>query len=142
MADQYISRETLAKSLQFQYGTANHYLKIWFVLKTNGFQNRYTTVIIDTSNPTDSLKRLFSYGDPDGKILRSFCSYYSLAYNDGDAARSVIQTNISNWSKKSIVTCDPTSFIDIVATSDTKYSVSPARGYPTGLGYGENGLPS
>jgi hypothetical protein len=27
-----------------------------------------------------------------------------------------------------------------VATSDTKYSVSPARGYPTGLGYGENGF--
>jgi 5-methylcytosine-specific restriction protein B len=140
MTDEYISKETFAKSLPLLYGTANHYLKIWFVLKHMGFQVGSPPVVIDTSNPTESLKRLFSYGDPEGKFFVPFAHTTRWLTMMGDAARSVIQTNISNWSKKSIVTCDPTSFIDIVATSDTKYSVSPARGYPTGLGYGENGF--
>jgi 5-methylcytosine-specific restriction enzyme B len=122
----YITRNTLQKAVRELYGKANHYLKLWFVLKHMG--------------PNASLERLFSFGDSDGKFYVPFAHSARWLTMMGDAGRSVIQTTISNWLKKSIVTCDPTGFLNIVATQEAKYAVSPGRMYPIGLGVGPNGF--
>src|SRR5438067_1772382 len=59
----------------------------------------------------------------------------------GDAGRSIIQTNIQRWhASGSVVTCDPTGFLDIQGGSDGALLVAPTRSYPIGLGFGPNGF--
>ena len=137
----YINDDTLLRSLQDLHGTANHFLKIWFALKHMGFGVSHSPVVIDTGNSTPSLTRLFSCGNPDGSFYVPFAHTPRYLTMKGDAARSIIQTTIKRWhSSGSVVTCDPTGYIDIQNSTDEKLAVSPARIYPMGLGHGENGF--
>jgi hypothetical protein len=60
---------------------------------------------------------------------------------EGDAGRSIIQTTIQRWKTSgSVVTCDPTGFLDIQHDADNQLLVSSTRSYPLGLGLGKNGF--
>lgn len=64
----FVSRESLDEALARLHGTAGHLLKIWVVLKHMGLGENAAPVAIDTGNSTESLKRLFAFGDPDGNF--------------------------------------------------------------------------
>ena len=58
-----------------------------------------------------------------------------------DASRSIIQTTIQRWaSSGSVVTCDPTGFLDIIVGEESQLYVRAGRRYPFGLGIGESGF--
>jgi hypothetical protein len=137
----FVNAATLKLALQRMYGTAGHLLKIWFTLKHMGLSAGAPPVEVDTANSTPSLQRLFSCGAPDGSFYIPFAHTPRYLTMKHDASRSIIQTTIQRWaSSGSVVTCDPTEFLDIVAGEGTKLRVSPGRRYPFGLGIGESGF--
>jgi 5-methylcytosine-specific restriction protein B len=137
----YIDRSTLDHALAKVYGTAGHLLKIWFTLKHMGLESNGQPIEIDTSNSTPSLKRLFSYGAPDNRFYIPFAHTPRYLTMKHDAARSIIQTNIQRWARSgSVVTCDPTEFLDIYSGSGSKLFVATGRRYPFGLGTDESGF--
>jgi|GEM_PF-1670685 len=135
----FVNEETLNLALDRLHGTAGHLLKIWLVLKHMGLKPGGSPLEITTSNSTESLARLFSFGDPDGRFFIPFSHtprYYTMK---SDASRSVIQTTIRRWcTSGSVVTCDPSAFLRI--TDGERLTVECSRRYPLGLGYGENGF--
>jgi len=137
----YINRDTLSNALRALYATADSFLKIWFVLKHMGLATGAPPVVIDTASPTPSLKRLFSFGHPEGEFFVPFAHTSRYLTMKRDAARSIVQTNIQRWnSSQSVVTCDPTGYLDIRDGAEGKLLVSPSRSYPMGLGSGKNGF--
>ena len=109
----YLSEKTIKEAIQGLRGTANHLIKIWFVLKTMGMDEN-TSVEIDTGNTTPYLKRLFGCGAPDGSFYIPFSHTSRFAFMKSDASRSIIQTTIQRWATSgSVVTCDPSSYISI-----------------------------
>ena len=137
----YIDKETLIRALGNTYGTAGHLLKIWFTLKSMGLKADSPAIEIDTSNSTPSLQRLFSFGDPGGNFYIPFAHTPRFLKMEHDAARSVIQTNIQRWaSSGSVVTCDPTEYLDFSTGEGAKLLVRVGRRYPFGLGVGESGF--
>ena len=134
----YITKEMLEVSLNNLRGTADHLLKIWFVLKEMGL-DKNNSVGIDTSNSTPSLRKLFSYGDPEGGFFVPFAATERFLTMKADASRSIIQTTIKRWTEGSVVTVDPTKFLEIL-NKDGKLNVSTSRQYPNGLGYGKPGF--
>jgi 5-methylcytosine-specific restriction enzyme B len=137
----FINSSTLADALGRLYGTAGHLLKIWFTLKHMGLSPGSPPVEIDTANSTASLKRLFSCGAPDESFYIPFAHTPRYLSMKSDASRSIIQTTIQRWaSSGSVVTCDPTEFLDIAGGEGAKLKVSPSRRYPLGLGIGESGF--
>lgn len=136
----FLSLETIKQSIQNLRGTANHLLKIWFVLKLMGL-DMDNSVNIDTSNSTPYLKRLFYCGAPDGSFYVPFSHTYRFAFMKRDASRSIIQTTLQRWaSSGSVVSCDPSSYLKITNSADNKLLVSTGRQYPLGLGNGKNGF--
>jgi MoxR-like ATPase len=137
----YLSNETIANAIADLRGTANHLMKIWFVLKAMGMDSD-NPVTIDTSNSTPALQRLFSCGAPNGDFYIPFSHTSRFAFMKSDASRSIIQTNIQRWvTSASVVTCDPRSYLDIRNNPETgELTVRPGRQYPMGLGYGANGF--
>lgn len=137
----FTNAETLKLALQKMYGTAGHFLKIWFTLKHMGLSTDAPPVEVDTANSTPSLQRLFSYGAPDNSFYIPFAHKPRYLTMERDASRSIIQTTIKRWaSSGSVVTCDPTKFLYIATGEGSKLRVSPARCYPLGLGFGESGF--
>lgn len=137
----FVDEASLSKALEKLYGTAGHLLKIWFTLKHMGLAIDSPPVEIDTSNSTPSLKRLFSYGAPDGRFFIPFAHTPRYLTMKHDASRSIIQTTIQRWaSSGSVVTCDPTEYLDITLAEGSKLLVAPGRRYPFGLGIGESGF--
>jgi 5-methylcytosine-specific restriction protein B len=137
----FVSLATLNRALERLYGTAGHLLKIWFTLKHMGLAVGAPAIDVTTSNSTPALKRLFSYGAPDGGFYIPFAHTPRYLVMKHDAARSIIQTNIQRWaSSGSVVTCDPTEFLDFSGGEGTNLEVSPGRRYPLGLGNGEAGF--
>ena len=137
----FINRLTLDRSLSALYGTAGHLLKIWFTLKHMGLDSEPNGVEIDTSNSTPSLKRLFFCGASDGRFYIPFAHTPRYLTMKHDASRSIIQTTIQRWaSSGSVVTCDPTAFLDIIPAEKNKLRVTPSRQYPFGLGVDESGF--
>lgn len=137
----FIDGTTLEIALGKMYGTAGHLLKIWFALKHMGLSADSHAVEVDTSNSTPSLKRLFSCGAPDGRFYIPFAHTPRYLTMKHDASRSIIQTTIQRWaSSGSVVTCDPTEFLEIAGNDGTKLQVRPGRRYPFGLGNGESGF--
>ncbi len=135
----YISKETIKEAVYGMRGTANHLLKIWMVLKLMGL-DEHTPVMIDTSNSKPYLERLFDYGAPDKSFFIPFASTQRFASMKGDAARSIIQTNIQRWATSdSVVTCNPTTFLQI-SNDGNKLIVKTGRQYPMGLGNGQDGF--
>lgn len=136
----HISGECLAGALQGLFGTSGHLLKIWFTLKHMGLSSN-SSVEIDTSNSTPSLQRLFSCGSPEGSFYVPFAHTSRYLTMKHDAARSIIQTTIKRWvASGSVVTCDPTNFLDFSSEEGSKLKVSTGRRYPFGLGVGESGF--
>lgn len=136
----YIASGTVREAVMSIRGTANHLLKIWFVLKCMGM-DEHTPVAIDTGNSTPFLQRLFSCGAPDGSFYVPFSHTSRFAFMKSDASRSIIQTTLQRWATSgSVVTCDPSSFLSISNASDNKLLVKPGRQYPLGLGNGKNGF--
>lgn len=136
----YIDEQTLSNAIKSVFGTAGHLIKIWFVLKHMGLGENPEGVEIDTSNSKSSLVRLFSCGDVDGRYFIPFAHTTRYMTMKHDAARSIIQTTIQRWSSSgSVVTCDPTSYLDI-SQKDGKLVVKTARKYPFGLGIDESGF--
>jgi len=136
----YISRETLVESLSRLKGTADHLIKIWFVLKVMGLKAG-TSVLIDTSNSTDALKRLFSFGDSQGDFFVPFGHTKRFMTMKHDASRSIIQTTLQRWaSSDSVVTVNPTGYLDISKMEGGKVLVQQGRTYPLGLGISKNGF--
>ena len=137
----YIDDSTLRSSVAQLFGTAGHLLKIWFVLKQMGMDTDGTFVDIDTSNSTPALKKLFSFGAPDDSFYIPFAHTKRFLMMKHDASRSIIQTTIKRWEdSESVVTCNPTDYLDIQQTAAGKLRVKPTRNYPLGLGLGENGF--
>lgn len=135
----FFTKETVKKAVRDLRGTADHMLKIWFVLKAMGL-TQLQSVIIDTSNSTPYLSKLFRSGSPDGSFFVPFAHTERFASMKSDAARSIIQTNIQRWaSSGSVVTVDPTSFLDCENTSEGLI-VRVGRQYPLGLGLGKSGF--
>jgi hypothetical protein len=59
----------------------------------------------------------------------------------GDAARSIVQTTIRRWFESgSVVTVDPTGYLEISGDSEGALLVQPGPAYPLGLGYSKNGF--
>lgn len=136
----YVSADSLRMALQNLYGTAGHLLKIWLTLKHMGL-NESGEVELDTSNSTPSLRRLFDCGAPDQRFYIPFAHTPRYLTMKHDAARSVIQTTVQRWATSgSVVTCDPTDFLEIGNREDGKLIVSVARRYPLGLGMGSGGF--
>lgn len=137
----FIKPDCLREAISRLVGTAGHMLKVWLVLKHMGLQEGGDHVAIDTSNSTDSLVRLFGCGAPDGRFYVPFAHTPRYMTMKHDASRSIIQTTIQRWaSSGSVVTCDPTSFLDINNSPEHGLNVKTARRYPFGLGYGESGF--
>ena len=134
----YVSTESLKTSLDNLHGTANHMLKIWFALKQMGM-SRGKPVLVTTSSPDDALKRLFSYGNPDGDFFVPFAHTPRFMTMKSDAGRSIIQTSVNRWIDKTVVETDPTAYLQ-VTKEDSGMNVAPNRRYPMGLGYGKNGF--
>jgi 5-methylcytosine-specific restriction protein B len=137
----FVNSATLKLALERMYGTAGHLLKIWFTLKHMGLSPGAAPIEVDTSNSTPSLQRLFSCGAPDGSFYIPFAHTPRYLTVKHDASRSIVQSTIQRWaSSGSVVTCDPTEFLDISQGEGTKLQVSPGRRYPFGLGSGESGF--
>lgn len=137
----FVDKTTLEQAVSSLFGTAGHLLKIWFVLKHMGLATNSSPVKIDTSNSTSSLERLFAFGDPNGRYYIPFAHTKRYSTMMHDASRSIVQTTIQRWaSSGSVVTCDPTSYLDIKSDEDGKLLVSTARKYPLGLGLDESGF--
>ena len=67
----FLTRETITTALEKLHGTADHMLKIWFVLKQMGM-SLDRSVHITTSSPDSALKRLFSYGNKVYGVTETF----------------------------------------------------------------------
>lgn len=136
----YPTRDTLLQAIECLRGGADHLLKIWFTLKQMGMREN-TAVYVDTSSPTPYLTRLFGYGHPEGEFFIPFAHTKRFLTMKSDAARSIIQTNIKRWQASgSVVTVDPTNYLDIREMSDGSLEVKPNRNYPMGLGFGKQGF--
>jgi 5-methylcytosine-specific restriction enzyme B len=137
----YITRQTLKTALERLYGTADHLLKIWFTLKQMGMAEGKPPVIVTTASPNEALVRLYAFGNPEDALYVPFAHTTRFLTMRSDAGRSIIQTNIQRWAtSNSVVTCNPTSFLDIRSNEQEQLLVGPARTYPIGLGLGKNGF--
>lgn len=135
----YVDEKALRQAVRRLYGTAGHLLKIWLTLKHMGLAPGAPAVEVDTSNSTDSLRRLFSCGASDGSFYIPFAHTPRYLTMKSDASRSIIQTTIQRWGTSgSVVTCDPTSYLDI--SGGVNLLVATGRQYPLGLGLGESGF--
>lgn len=136
----YVTAGALSVALKDLKGTANHLLKIWLTLKQMGMKDG-TPVQVTTSSPDDALKRLFGYRHPEGQYYVPLAHTVRFLTMKGDASRSIIQTTLRRWeSSGSVVTVDPTSYLDISEAAEGLLLVKPGRVYPQGLGHGLNGF--
>ena len=72
----------LRSALGQLWGTADHMLKIWFVLKEMGLGVGRPPVRVTTASPTAALSRLFSFGADDGSFFVPFRSHRSLRHDE------------------------------------------------------------
>jgi 5-methylcytosine-specific restriction protein B len=137
----YVDKATVGRALSSMYGTAGHLLKVWLTLKFMGLTADSAHVAVDTANSTPALKKLFSCGDPEGRFYIPFAHTPRYLTMKHDASRSIIQTTIQRWATSgSVVTCDPTGFLDIMGGDGPSLTVRAGRQYPFGLGIGDSGF--
>lgn len=135
----YIAATSISHAIERLHGTAHHLLKIWLTLKQMGMASG-SPVLVNTSSPTPALQELFSFGHKEGDFFVPFAHTVRFKTMQHDAARSVIQTNCRNWKNGTIVSCDPTEFLEFGETATGELLVGPTRTYPHGLGHGTNGF--
>src|SRR6185312_3735082 len=139
-AEKFVSADALRHALVSLRGTADSMLKVWFTLKQMGFDVE-NPVLVDTSNPHESLRKLFSYGssDPTKEFFVPFAAKRSDLTMRRDAARAVIQTNIEKF-HDATVGFEPRSFLRIEHDPSGPWKVSAQPGYPQGLGINKDGF--
>src|SRR5690349_21515453 len=121
----YVTAASLETAIGKLHATAHHLLKIWWTLKQIGMEVGHP-VEVDTKSPTPALQRLFSYGDPGGTFFVPFAHTPRFKTMQGDAARSIIQTNIQRWnSSGSVVEVDPTDYLAIRELANGMLQVRP-----------------
>lgn len=136
----FVDGKALELALARLHGTAGHLLKIWLTFKQMGLAEG-KSVSINTSNSTPALKRLFDFGDESGRFFIPFSHTTRYKTMEHDAARSIIQTNAQRWAvSQSVVTCNPTGFLDFGSEGTSMITVRLGRRYPMGLGFGESGF--
>jgi 5-methylcytosine-specific restriction protein B len=139
-SERFVSADALKHALVSLRGTADAMLKVWLTLKQMGF-GRQQSVLVDTSNPQDSLRKLFSYGSSDS--TREFFVPFAPSRSDltmgREAARTGIQTNIKKF-HDATVGFDPRAFLRIERDPGGSWKVSAQPGYPQGLGINKNGF--
>ena len=129
----FLDINTIAIAMQDLQGTADHMIKIWFVLKAMGL-TKSKGVYVDTSNSSPQLKALFHSGSQDGKFCIPFVdSTIKYRFMQHDASRSIVQTNIKKWMDGTVSGSDPRSFLDI-RKQGGGYYVSTKASYPSELG--------
>lgn len=137
----YVSPEGLRACLHEMHAKADHLIKIWFTLKQMGLRDGGPPVRVTTSNPTPALERLFSYGAKDGSFFVPFAHTPRFKTMQSHAGRSIIQTTVQRWaSSGSVVTVDPTGFLDFSIGDDGDVRVATGRTYPIGLGVDRRGF--
>ncbi|CAB5114051.1 5-methylcytosine-specific restriction enzyme B [Burkholderia cenocepacia] len=139
-SEQFVTADAIKLALIALRGTADSMLKVWFTIKKMGF-TRDRSVLIDTSNPTEAVERLFSYGASDTakEYFVPFATTRSDLTMGKDAPRTVIQTNIKKF-HDSTVGFDPRSFLRIERDVSGSWKVSAQPGYPQGLGLNKDGF--
>ena len=129
----FIDQNTIQAALNDLSGTADHMVKIWFVLKAMGM-TKTNSVLVNTANSTPQLRELFHSGSSEGSFCVPFVDVSSKwRFMKIDASRSIIQTNIKKWMDGTVSGSDPTSILDISKDGDN-YRVSEKESYPEGLG--------
>lgn len=113
----YFTAQTIKHAVREMRDSADHMLKIWFVLKAMGL-GKSGNVIVDTGNSTPYLKRLFRSGADDGSFFVPFAHTSRFANMQADAARSIIQTNCKKWIDGTVTGVDPTSFLTFENTGN------------------------
>lgn len=136
----WVDAQTLSAALKQLHGTANEFFRIWLTLKFMGLAADHAPVQVTTSNSKDALTRLFGFHSPDQSLFYPLATSPRWKTMKHDAHRSIIQTNVRRWATSgSVVTCDPTSYIDFTDSAEGLL-VSIGRRYPLGLGHGESGF--
>jgi 5-methylcytosine-specific restriction enzyme B len=135
----YVTAQTLLEAIYRLRATANHPIKIWFTLKQMGM-TQDNAVQVDTRNSAPALIRLFDYHHPEGQLFVPFghTPRWRGMEESGEAARSIIQTNINNWVQRTVKDIPP--FLNITKSLRGPLLVKPGRSYPTGLGHGRSGF--
>ncbi|MBA4294325.1 ATPase [bacterium] len=140
MQTTYVDETTLKEALAALHGSAGHLLKIWFTFKQMGLKEG-SPISVNTSNSTPALKRLFSFGDKANRFFIPFSHTTRYKTMEHDAARSIVQTNAQRWAvSQSVVTCNPTGYLDFESGADSQITIRLGRRYPMGLGFGESGF--
>lgn len=122
-------------------GSADHLFKIWLTFKRMGLDIDRPAIVVDTANSTTALEFLFGGALSSGEFFVPFARTPRFMTIKSDASRSIIQTTAQRWaSSGSVVTVDPSDYIDFRPTTDGDISVRPGRRYPLGLGHGKNGF--
>lgn len=95
----YVDGPTLRKACVGLPGTSGTFMFCWFALKAKGLTVE-NPVVIGTTNTTEGLKRLWSWGEPTGRLLFPL----SLTTGDNKALKMVaaerettIATIIHEW---------------------------------------------
>ena len=122
-------------------GTCGTFMFCWFTLKAKGLSEE-NPIVIDTTNTTEGLKRLWSWGDPKKRLLFPMSAKSRFRTYASDANRSVIQTNVKQWCDGSGATTRPSKWLDIRQNADKTYTVSLRHGYGDFLGQGVQGFAS
>lgn len=64
----YVDGPTLCKACAELPGTSGTFMFCWFALKAKGLTEE-NPIVIGTTNTTEGLKRLWSWGEPTGRLL-------------------------------------------------------------------------
>lgn len=137
----YVDGPTLRKACAELPGTSGTFMFCWFALKAKGLTEE-NPVVIDTTNTTEGLKRLWSWGEPTGKLLFPLSAKSRFRTYAPDSSRSVVQTNVKQWCVGSGATTNPGKWLDIRQNEDKTYTVSLRHGYGDHLGQGVEGFAS
>lgn len=139
-SERFVSADAVKLALVSLRGTADAMLKVWLTIKQMGF-TRERFVLVDTSNPADSVSTLFAYGADDSakEYFVPFATTRSDLTMGRDAPRTGIQTNIKKF-HDSTVGFDPRAFLRIERDPSGPWKVSAQPGYPQGLGLNKDGF--
>lgn len=134
----YIDKKTLRRACEILPGTCGTFMFCWFALKAKGLDDSHS-VVIDTKNTTLELRRLWSYGEPSGKLFFPMSVNERFRTYNSDASRSVVQTNIKQW-RDHTGTVDPSRWLDISQNQNKSYTVSLNDDFCNFLGHGKQGF--
>ncbi|MCJ8506091.1 AAA family ATPase [Kocuria flava] len=137
----YIGELDLQSALRALPGTAGEFFHYWLALKQMGLKPG-VTVMVDTKNGEEPLRRLFDFGSPEGSFYIPFAATPRFQILKDHISRSGLQTNVKQWLDDS-GTMHPGSILKVTRGEDgSGLYVKTQRNYPVGLGTGRDGFAS